>query len=105
MRYFMGISFLFRRYGFLVLIRNRFLRDYRGTELALAQLEEFLDGAITFLQNELVRISSDLMKNILDVFDEAGVEILSPQYALLRLGKNVEGQTPSRVSRSISSGS
>jgi hypothetical protein len=33
------------------------------------------------------------MKNILDTFDEAGVEILSPQYAVLRLGKNFEGQS------------
>jgi small-conductance mechanosensitive channel len=50
-------------------------------------------NAYTKRQNELVRIYSDLMKNILDVFDAAGVEILSPQYAVLRLGKNVEGQT------------
>jgi small-conductance mechanosensitive channel len=62
-------------------------------------------NAYTKRQNELVRIYSDLMKNILDVFDEAGVEILSPQYAVLRLGKNVEGQTSSRGSRSIPSGS
>jgi small-conductance mechanosensitive channel len=50
-------------------------------------------NAYTRRQNELIRIYSDLMKNILDTFDEANVEILSPQYAVLRLGKNVEGQS------------
>ena len=43
--------------------------------------------------NELVRIYSELMKNILDVFGDAGVEILSPQYTVVRLGRNVPKQT------------
>ena len=51
-------------------------------------------NAYTQRQSELVRIYSDLMKNILDVFGEAGVEILSPQYVVRRFGKFVEGQTP-----------
>jgi small-conductance mechanosensitive channel len=50
-------------------------------------------NAYTNKQNRLIRIYSDLMKNILDVFDEANVEILSPQYAVLRLGKNIEQQS------------
>jgi len=47
----------------------------------------------TSRQNELIRIYSDFMKNILDVFGDAEVEILSPQYTVLRLGRKVEGQT------------
>jgi small-conductance mechanosensitive channel len=38
----------------------------------------------TSRQRELVRIQSDVMKNILECFDEANVEILSPQYVTLR---------------------
>ncbi|MGA2240163.1 MAG: mechanosensitive ion channel family protein [Candidatus Bathyarchaeia archaeon] len=41
-------------------------------------------NAYTDKPNRLVAIYSNLMENILDRFDQAGVEILSPQYVALR---------------------
>jgi small-conductance mechanosensitive channel len=41
-------------------------------------------NAYTGQPNQLVTISSDLMKNTLDVFARAGIEILSPQYVAVR---------------------
>lgn len=41
-------------------------------------------NAYTDRPNQLVTIYSNLMENILDRFDRAGVEILSPQHVALR---------------------
>jgi small-conductance mechanosensitive channel len=41
-------------------------------------------NAYTSNPNQLVKTYSDLMKTIIDQFDRAGVEILSPQYVAIR---------------------
>lgn len=56
-------------------------------------------NAYTNRQNQLVRIYSDLMKNILDVFGDAHVEILSPQHVVLSPGRNSEDQTALSIRR------
>lgn len=73
------------------------LEAARGSEGLLAEPEPFalvrdLDNnyvayeinAYTDRPNRLVAIYSNLMENILDRFDEAGVEILSPRHVALR---------------------
>lgn len=56
-------------------------------------------NAYTGKPNQLVTIHSSLMQNILDRFEEAGVEILSPQHLAVRKSNPTVGRKPMRSLR------